>query len=151
MWQCFGVLRDKHQKEGFNRRTSANTVGGGAGSHPTPNHVIRSGWSTRHLPWVIRPTRHTARNLQHLSHDCSTLNIPIHYYFWQGKTNIARIDSQQYNRAESSTILSYVVLLTWEHFSSFLHNIATALSFTNIYLNKQKDKQKVSLPPPETT
>jgi hypothetical protein len=30
------------------------------------------------------------------SHDCSTPNIHIHYYFWLGKTNIARIVSQQY-------------------------------------------------------
>jgi hypothetical protein len=38
MWQYFRVLRVKHKKVG--RQPNVYTVGGGVGSHPTPNHLI---------------------------------------------------------------------------------------------------------------
>jgi hypothetical protein len=76
----FRGLRLKWQKVGLNMRLNAFTArGGGAGCHPIPSHMIQK--RTGNATLSIRPIRCTARNLQHFSHDCSTLNIHTHYYF----------------------------------------------------------------------
>jgi hypothetical protein len=79
----FQSLRVKHQKVGLNRRLKVHTAGGGG--HGSHNHVIGKRTVNTTLTKVITPTRHTARNLQHFSHDCRTPNIHIHYYFLTGE------------------------------------------------------------------
>jgi hypothetical protein len=64
MWQRFGVKRVKRQKASLNRKPSAYICGWGSVSHQTPVMWYGRGWSTQHSWWVIRPTRHTARNFK---------------------------------------------------------------------------------------
>jgi hypothetical protein len=109
MWQHFSVLMVKHQKVSLNRRPSAHT-GGGAGSHPTPDHMIPK-WMVSPNTWSHDTETDGQRNICHgssgrpralleiyskLSHDCRTPNILIQNYFCLGKTNIAWIDSRRY-------------------------------------------------------
>jgi hypothetical protein len=63
----FRGLRVRHQKVGLNRHSMPILQWGwGAGTHQTPNQVIwKQTVKTQHLPWVIRLTWRTARNLQH--------------------------------------------------------------------------------------
>ncbi len=76
--------------------------GGGAGSHPPPNRVIRKQMvklNTRHgsSGW---PGALLKMSNFHMAtvHQIYTVQ---YYYFWPGKTTIARIDSQQYNTSQA--------------------------------------------------
>ncbi len=102
MWQRFGVLRVKHQKVGLNRRPMPilYCVEGGGGQVLT-QHLITwhgNGQSTRHLLWVIRLTRCTARNCQNF-HMTAVHQIfyTLLFCVW-GRQLTARIESRQYTK-----------------------------------------------------
>jgi hypothetical protein len=92
--QC---LRVKPRKTGLNMRLKSVLRGGGAGSHTSPNQVIRK--------WMVNmtlskghyaQTRHTARKYFNVSHDSSTPYKNLTLLFLTGEDDIARFDSRQY-------------------------------------------------------
>ncbi len=68
-------------------------------------------------------TWHTASNLKHFSHDCSTPNIHIHYYFWLGKTNIGRINSRRYSNSTREKSLEKYIIFNF----AYLYNMGAQL------------------------